>query len=282
MTENNTITIGVVGLGLIGGSFAKAYHAAGHKVLAFDTDASILEFAKLSGNVDADLSRENLKDCDLILICVYPQAAVDFLENEGPYIGTHPVVIDCCGTKRVIVEAGMDAAKRFGFTYVGGHPMAGTQYSGFKHARKDMYKGAPMVIVPPTNDDLDLLMRIKELLAPAGFNSITVSSAEKHDEMIAFTSQLAHVVSSAYIKSPTAKAHKGFSAGSYKDMTRVAWLNPEMWAQLFLDNKDYLADEIDALIENLTAYKEAVAAGDKEALIKLLDEGRRRKEEIDG
>ncbi|MBO7729885.1 MAG: prephenate dehydrogenase [Lachnospiraceae bacterium] len=282
MAENNSFTIGIVGLGLIGGSFAKAYHAAGHKVLAFDTDASILEFAKLSGNVDADLSRENLKDCDLILVCVYPQAAVDFLENEGPYIGTHPIVIDCCGTKRVIVEAGMDAAKRFGFTYVGGHPMAGTQYSGFKHARKDMYKGAPMVIVPPTNDDLDLLMRIKELLSPTGFNSITVSSAEKHDEMIAFTSQLAHVVSSAYIKSPTAKAHKGFSAGSYKDMTRVAWLNPEMWAQLFLDNKDYLADEIDALIENLTAYKEAVAAGDKEALIKLLDEGRRRKEEIDG
>ena len=282
MTDNNTFTIGVVGLGLIGGSFAKAYHAAGYKVLAFDTDSSILEFAKLSGNVDADLTRENLKECDLILICVYPQAAVDYLEKEGPYFGTHPIVIDCCGTKRVIVDAGMDAAKRFGFTYVGGHPMAGTQYSGFKHARKDMYKGAPMVIVPPTNDDLDLLMRIKELLAPAGFNSITVSSAEKHDEMIAFTSQLAHVVSSAYIKSPTAKAHKGFSAGSYKDMTRVAWLNPEMWAQLFLDNKDYLADEIDALIENLTAYKEAVAAGDKEALIKLLDEGRRRKEEIDG
>ena len=263
MTDNNTFTIGVVGLGLIGGSFAKAYHAAGHKVLAFDTDSSILEFAKLSGNVDADLTRENLKECDLILICVYPQAAVDYLEKEGPYFGTHPIVIDCCGTKRVIVDAGMDAAKRFGFTYVGGHPMAGTQYSGFKHARKDMYKGAPMVIVPPANDDLDLLMRIKELLAPAGFNSITVSSAEKHDEMIAFTSQLAHVVSSAYIKSPTANAHKGFSAGSYKDMTRVAWLNPEMWAQLFLDNKDYLADEIDALIENLTAYKEAVAAGDK-------------------
>ena len=282
MSETPVFNIGIVGLGLIGGSFAKAYHAAGHKVLAFDTDEAILDFTRLIGNVDDVLSRENLKDCDLILICVYPQAAVDYLEKEGPYFGTHPIVIDCCGTKRVIVDAGMDAAKRFGFTYVGGHPMAGTQYSGFKHARKDMYKGAPMVIVPPTNYDIDLLMRIKELLAPAGFNSITVSSAEKHDEMIAFTSQLAHVVSSAYIKSPTAKAHKGFSAGSYKDMTRVAWLNPEMWAQLFLDNKDYLADEIDALIENLTAYKEAVAADDKDALIKLLDEGRRRKEEIDG
>ncbi len=282
MTENNTFTIGIVGLGLIGGSFAKAYHAAGHKVLAFDKDASILEFAKLSGNVDADLSRENLKDCDLILVCVYPQAAADYLISEGPYIGTHPIVIDCCGTKRVIVDAGMDAAKQFGFTYVGGHPMAGTQFSGFKHARKDMFKGAPMVIVPPTNDNLDLLMRIKDLLAPAGFKSITVSSAEKHDEMIAFTSQLAHVVSSAYIKSPTARAHKGFSAGSYKDMTRVAWLNPEMWAELFLDNKDYLSDEIDALIDNLTAYKEALAADDREGLIELLQEGKQLKEEIDG
>lgn len=282
MTENNTFTIGIVGLGLIGGSFAKAYHAAGHKVLASDTDASILEFAKLSGNVDDNLSRENLKDCDLILICVYPQAAADFLVNEGPYIGTHPIVIDCCGTKRVIVDAGMAAAKRFGFTYVGGHPMAGTQFSGFKHAKKEMFKGAPMVIVPPTNDDLDLLMRIKDLLSPAGFKSITVSSAEKHDEMIAFTSQLAHVVSSAYIKSPTARAHKGFSAGSYKDMTRVAWLNPEMWAELFLDNKDYLSDEIDALIDNLTAYKEALAADDRDGLIALLQEGKLLKEEIDG
>ena len=213
---------------------------------------------------------------------MYPQAAVDFLEAEGAFIGPHPVVIDCCGTKRVIVDAGMDAAKRHGFTYVGGHPMAGTQYSGFKHARKDLYKGAPMVIVPPSNDDIDLLMRIKDLLEPAGFGSITVSSARQHDEMIAFTSQLAHVVSSAYIKSPTARAHKGFSAGSYKDMTRVAWLNPEMWAQLFLDNKDFLAEEIDALIANLTAYKEAVAAGDKERLIALLEEGKRLKEAIDG
>ena len=282
MSETPVFNIGIVGLGLIGGSFAKAYHAAGHKVLAFDTDEAILDFARLSGNVDDVLSRENLKDCDLILICVYPQAAVDFLEAEGPYFGTHPIVIDCCGTKRVLTEAGMAAAKRHGFTFVGGHPMAGTQYSGFKHARKDMYKGAPMVIVPPTNDDIDLLMRIKELLEPVGFRSITVSSAEEHDEMIAFTSQLAHVISSAYIKSPTARAHKGFSAGSYKDMTRVAWLNPDMWTELFLDNKENLVHEIDLLIEHLSEYKEAIAAEDSETLRKLLQEGKTLKEEIDG
>ena len=282
MSETPVFNIGIVGLGLIGGSFAKAYHAAGHKVLAFDTDEAILDFARLSGNVDDVLSRENLKDCDLILICVYPQAAVDFLEAEGPYFGKHPIVIDCCGTKRVLTEAGMAAAKRHGFTFVGGHPMAGTQYSGFKHARKDMYKGAPMVIVPPTNDDIDLLMRIKELLEPVGFRSITVSSAEEHDEMIAFTSQLAHVISSAYIKSPTARAHKGFSAGSYKDMTRVAWLNPDMWTELFLDNKENLVHEIDLLIEHLSEYKEAIAAEDSETLRKLLQEGKNLKEEIDG
>lgn len=277
-----TFTVGITGLGHIGGSFAKAYHAAGHKVLAFDTDKAILDFAKLSGAVDEVLTRETLKDCDLILIAVYPQAAVRFLEEEGPYIGSRPLVIDCCGTKRVVTEAGMDAAKRFGFTFLGGHPMAGTKYAGFKYSETDLFQGAPMVLVPPTYDNIDLLMRVKELLAPCGFGCITVSDAEQHDRMIAFTSQLAHVISSSYIKSPTARAHNGFSAGSYKDMTRVAWLNPPMWAELFLDNKENLLNEINYLIGNLEDFKKALSAEDREALIDLLAEGRRLKEEIDG
>ena len=200
----------------------------------------------------------------------------------GPYIGKHPVVIDCCGTKRVPMYEGVKLAEKYGFLYIGGHPMAGTQYSGFKYAKETLYKGAPMVIVPPRFDDIVLLDRIKELLAPAGFRKITVTTAEKHDEMIAFTSQLAHVVSNAYVKSPTATKHKGFSAGSYKDMTRVAWLNPQMWAELFLDNKDYLINEIDLLIKNLGEYRDAIEKGDRERLIKILDDGKKRKEEIDG
>ena len=276
------LTVGIVGLGHIGGSFAKAYHAAGHKVLAFDTDKMILDFAKLSGAVDEELTREKLKDCDLILIAVYPKAAVAFLEEEGPFIGSRPLVIDCCGTKRVVTEAGMRAAEKFGYTYIGGHPMAGTKYAGFKYSEEDLFQGAPMVIVPPTYDNIEFLMRIKALLAPCGFKSITVTDASQHDKMIAFTSQLAHVVSSSYIKSPTAKEHSGFSAGSYKDMTRVAWLNPPMWAELFLDNKDNLLNEINSLIQNLEDFKKALSAEDREALIKLLEEGRRLKEEIDG
>ena len=282
MKEEKEMVAGVVGLGLIGGSFAKAYHVAGHKVLAREIDKSVLGFAELSDAVDGELTKENIKDCDIVIICVYPQAVVDFLEEFGPYIGKHPVVIDCCGTKRVPMTEGIKIAEKYGFLYIGGHPMAGTQYSGFKYAKETLFKGAPMVIVPPEFDNIVLLDKVKELLAPAGFRKITVTTAEKHDEMIAFTSQLAHVVSSAYIKSPTALAHRGFSAGSYRDMTRVAWLNPQMWAELFLDNSDYLINEIGILIDNLSAYKNAIENGNRDELIRLLDEGRKRKEEVDG
>lgn len=273
---------GIVGLGLIGGSFAKAYSRDGAEVYAYDSDASILQFAILSGAVSEELTKDNIKDCDLILICTYPEAAIAYLKDNAEYFGNKPIVMDCCGTKRVVVEAGMKIAKENGFLYVGAHPMAGTQFSGFKYSREDMYVGAPMVIIPPVYDDMSLFDRIKELLKPAGFRGITVTTAEEHDEIIAFTSQLAHVVSNAYIKSPTALLHNGMSAGSYRDMTRVAWLNPEMWAELFLDNKENLLSEIDILIDNLTKYREAISNDDEKELIKLLLEGKLLKEKVDG
>ena len=276
------MTVGIVGLGLIGGSFAKAYHAAGHTVLAFDIDRSTYDFAVLSGTVNGPLTDETLSTCDLILIAVIPSAAVDYLKHHAAHIGPKPVVIDCCGTKRVVCAACFPLAKEHGFTYLGGHPMAGTHNSGFKYATPTMFHNAPMVLVPENHNDIQLLSRVKDLLAPAGFSRFSITTAEQHDEMIAFTSQLAHVVSNAYIKSPTAGLHKGFSAGSYKDMTRVAWLAPRMWAELFLENKDYLMAELGTLMENLRRYQEAMERNDLPGLVQLLDEGRRRKEEVDG
>ena len=276
------MTVGIVGLGLIGGSFAKAYHAAGHTVLAFDTDRSTYDFAVLSGTVNGPLTDETLSTCDLILMAVIPSAAVGYLKQHAAHIGPKPVVIDCCGTKRVVCTACFPLAKQFGFTYLGGHPMAGTHNSGFKYAAATMFHNAPMVLVPANHNDIELLSRVKELLAPAGFSRFSVTTAEQHDEMIAFTSQLAHVVSNAYIKSPTAGLHKGFSAGSYKDMTRVAWLAPKMWAELFLENKDFLMAELNTLIDNLRQYQDAMEHDDLPGLIQLLDDGRKRKEEVDG
>lgn len=276
------MTVGILGLGLIGGSLARAYHDAGHRVLGCDRDASTVQFAQIAHAVDAPLTEENIGSCELLLLAVCPQAAADYLEAMGDKIAKTAVVVDCCGIKRQICEAGFRLAERHGWLYVGGHPMAGTHFSGFKYSRADLFKGAPMVLVPPVFDDIRLLERVKALLAPPQFGQFSVTTAEKHDQMIAFTSQLAHVVSNAYIKSPTAGAHRGFSAGSYKDLTRVAWLNAPMWTELFLDNRDFLLAELDTLMENLQVYRDALANGDAAALCTALEAGKRRKEEVDG
>jgi len=139
-----------------------------------------------------------------------------------------------------------------------------------------------MVLVPPVFDDIDLLQRVKDALAPCKFGFFSVTTAQEHDKMIAFTSQMPHILSNAYIKSPTALNHKGFSAGSYKDLTRVAWLNPQMWAELFLENKDNVLFELDYYITSLKAYRDALQQNDISALTMLLEEGRKRKEEVDG
>ncbi len=276
------MTVGIVGLGLIGGSFAKAYHEAGWQVLARDADQNTLDFAKLSGAVDSELTDDKLPACDLILLAAYPAASISYFKEKAHLMGGHPVVIDCCGTKRVVCAACFSVARENGVTFLGGHPMAGTHNSGFKYARANLFHGAPMVLVPMDRDDIALLGRVKELLAPAGFGRFSVTSAREHDEMIAFTSQMAHIVSNGYIKSPSAGAHKGFSAGSYKDMTRVAWLAPEMWAELFLENKDFLLKELDFFMSSMQQYRDALAADDQQQLVRLLDEGRKRKAEVDG
>ena len=276
------MTVGIVGLGLIGGSFAKAYHQAGHRVLALEKDPSVLDFAILSGAVQGALTLDEIPQCDLILVAVYPAAAVEFFRENADRFGDKPLVMDCCGVKREVCDAVFPLAREHGFTFLGGHPMAGTHNSGFKYATADLFRRAPMVLVPDSFHDIQLLSRAKALLEPAGFARFSVTTAQEHDKMIAFTSQLAHVVSNAYIKSPTARLHRGFSAGSYKDMTRVAWLNSAMWAELFLENKDFLLEELDTLMASLAQYREAIAGEDLPRLTALLEDGKRCKEEVDG
>lgn len=274
------MTVGIVGLGLIGGSLAKAYHEAGHRVLAYDIDSSVTAFAQMANAVDEALSEENIAQCDLLLLAVYPQAAIDYLAQYAALLRKDAVVVDCCGTKRIVCAACFKIAKEHGFLFVGGHPMAGTHFSGFKYSRATLFKGAPMVLVPPVLDDMQMIERVCKLLDAPCFGHFSVTTAEKHDEMIAFTSQLAHVVSNAYVKSPTARSHKGFSAGSYKDLTRVAWLNPQMWTELFLDNRDHLITELDGLCSELQKYRDALSEGNSETLCALLEEGKRCKEEV--
>ena len=274
--------VGILGLGLIGGSMARAYAKNGHTVYAAEKNSTILEFAQLAGVVHGLLNEDTISYCDLILPAIYAGGSCQWLEANASHIRRDALVIDCCGIKKQICECGFRLADQYGFTFIGGHPMAGSHFSGFKYSRSNMFQGAPMVLVPRKFDDPMLLERAKEALKPCNFGSFSVTTAQEHDKMIAFTSQMPHIVSNAYIKSPTAHLHKGFSAGSYKDLTRVAWLNPQMWAELFLSNKENILSELDFYIDALTKYKNAIEANDEDALIRILDEGRKRKEEVDG
>ena len=282
MSAGKVKIVGVVGLGLIGASFARAYKEAGYKVLAYDADSSVTLMGKLSGFVDDELKPELLAKCDVVLICIYPQGTIDYVKKNAGMFKKGGLVMDTGGIKRVVCDACFKIAAKNDFVFVGAHPMAGTKYSGLKHSKSTMFKGAPLVIVPPVFDDMKLIDRVKAAVEPAGFGSFCLSHADKHDEMIAFTSQMAHVVSNAYVKSPTASEHHGFSAGSYKDLTRVAWLNAGMWAELFMENKDNLIREIDSLIGELGKYKAAMEKGDQKKLQQLLQEGSDRKAELDG
>ena len=276
------MNVGILGLGLIGGSLARAYVLDGHTVYAAEKDETILSFAMLAGAVHGKLDADTIPGCDLILLAIYPGGSAGWLEENAHLVNPAALVLDCCGIKREICQRCFPLAEKYGFTFVGGHPMAGSQFSGFKYSRANLFEGQPMVLIPPVFDNIELLERVKQALKPCRFGAFSVITAEKHDKIIAFTSQMPHILSNAFIKSPTALEHKGFSAGSYKDLTRVAWLNPNMWAELFLENRDFVLEELDFYIRSLTAYRDAIEKDDISTLVSLLEDGKRRKEEVDG
>jgi prephenate dehydrogenase len=273
--------VGIVGLGLIGGSAAKAYKAAGHIIYAYDINESVTGFAHLEGVVDEVLSVANIAACDLLLLTATPKASAGYLEENAELLSSHTVVIDFCGTKEMICSLGFALAKKHGFTFIGGHPMAGLQFSGYKYSKATLFNGASFILVPPVHDDIVLFDSVKQLLLPLGFKKFVVTTADYHDKMIAYTSQMCHVVSNAFIKSPTAKQHKGYSAGSFRDFTRVSRLNEAMWTELFLANREHLLSELNMLITSLGEYRDAIFANDAETLQRLLRDGRIAKEETE-
>ncbi len=274
--------IGIIGLGLIGGSMAKALKKyTGHTVYGYDIDDSVIKSAVEAGSIDRKISAEELSACDLILLGLYPRQAVEFVRKNIDSFRPGSIVIDLCGVKQYLTEALSGICAEHQITYIGGHPMAGKERWGFSSADADLFRGASMIITPDVRVPQELLGQLEKLFAEIGFGRTTVTTSKAHDSMIAFTSQLAHVVSSAYIKSPRARQHEGFSAGSYKDLTRVAKLNSQMWTELFLENRECLLDEIDTIQKHLQEYRDAIAAKDDRRLYELLEEGRKIKEALD-
>lgn len=272
------MNVGIVGLGLIGGSMAKSIKVrTAHTVWGVDLDAETMTLSRLSGAIDGMLTPENLPECDLVLVAIRPAAAVRWVSENAHLIRKTAILVDLCGVKRNVCEKLAPIAKEAGFAYIGGHPMAGRERGGFVHSSEELFTGASMILTPDQNTDMRMLETLKSFFTDIGFAGLTFSTPEEHDRIIAYTSQLAHLVSSAYIKSPEAQIRRGFSAGSFRDMTRVAHLDEAMWTELFLDDADYLTEQLEILIDHLNEYREALSAHDAEKLQALLKDGREKK-----
>ncbi|MDD2189877.1 MAG: prephenate dehydrogenase [Eubacteriales bacterium] len=282
-TEVDIMRIGIVGLGLIGGSIAKAFKQnTEHEILGTDLLESVICKAILLEAIDGRLTDDNTGQCDIIILALYPGATVEYLKNHQKDIKKGTIVMDCSGVKEAVCAEIQPIAAEREFKYVGGHPMAGIEFSGFGHSKRNLFKHASMILAPQSDMSIQDMELLKRLWLSLGFNHVQISTPEEHDKMIAFTSQLAHVVSSAYVKSPQALKHKGFSAGSYNDLSRVARLNETMWTELFMLNRKNLVEEIDGMIERLHEYRDAINDGKEKELCELLREGTERKIIIDG
>ena len=276
------MTVGIVGLGLIGGSLARSIKVhTDFEVLGMDINPQTMLQANLLGAIDGTLTEDNLARCDGVLVALYPAAIVTWITEHQDAFRPGAWVIDCGGVKEAVCTPLNALAQGKPWHYCGGHPMAGREFSGFRYAKDDLFDRASMILTPPRDAGPEVLTWLKDFFLTIGFRRVQFTTPREHDEMIAYTSQLAHVVSSAYVKCPLAQKHRGFSAGSFADMTRVAKLNEDMWTELFFDNRDALLPEINGLIDRLTAYRDALAAEDHQAMKQLLREGREIKEALE-
>ncbi|MCH3953698.1 MAG: prephenate dehydrogenase [Eubacterium sp.] len=276
--------VGIVGLGLIGGSLARALKASGAEVYGYDVQPLTLQFVQMQGSCDEVLDENNVNECDYIFLAIPPKAAEDWLKDHAEKIGKRekqPVIMDCCGVKRSICKIGFELEKTAGITFVSTHPMAGRENWGFKNSEEDMFEGAVCAVIPSDRDrnNLDLMGEVKDVLRKAGFSRFSVMTPDEHDEVIAFTSQLSHLVSSSFVKCDDGiREEAEVAGGSFRDMTRVAFLNEHVWADLFLENRDNLLDKLNLLIGELQKYREALENNDRDELTDLLAEGREEKE----
>ena len=255
------MTIGIRGLGLIGGSFEKAFLRTGHCVLNLK-----------------DAPAEKIGSCQLVIVCLPPLLVAPWIMEHADDFAEDALITDAAGVKGVVCAALAECAKAAKWTYVGGHPMAGKERSGYANATADLFRNASMIFTPYGWTDASAVERLKEIFSEIGFSRFVVTDPARHDEMIAYTSQLAHVVSSAYVMDALSKSHRGFSAGSFQDMTRVATVDPDIWTDLFLSNKTALDDVLTRLIDRLSTYRDAIRAEDATALRSMLADGRTAKE----
>ncbi len=273
-------TVAIVGLGLIGGSYAKALARHPHyKIIGIDKDPEIIRMAISDKAISQGGDASSLPLADIVLLALYPQATIDYIKENGDKFKKGAIVCDLCGVKSAVCEEIIPFSKEKGFAFIGAHPMAGKEVSGYQNSEATLFQNSSFIITPQDapHEAIDTLTK---LAFDAGFCQVVQTTPHDHDKRIAFTSQLPHAIACAYVKSPRSRQYKGFSAGSFKDVSRVALINEKLWSELFLMNSNKLSDEIDLLIKHLSEIRDAMDRGDKESLEKLLADSRKIMEEL--
>lgn len=274
------MNITVVGLGLIGASLAKAIKLrTDNHIIGIDINGDVTSKALSDGTIDKIGTVDDLAVTDLTIISLYPNAAIDFVKSNAERIKTGSVIIDTCGIKSKICAELVDFSHSRGFEFIGAHPMAGKEKFGYDYSEETLFDNAYMILTPVDADEKNVEM-LKSLSKQIGFKDVTISTPSEHDRIIAYTSQIPHVLACAYVSDPDAKLHNGFSAGSYKDISRVADINARLWQELFIENSSRLVGHIDELIANLQSLKRMIENGDHEALQAALQKARDTKAKI--
>ena len=271
----------IAGLGLIGGSLAKAIKKnTPYTVLGYDIDSVVICESKSVKAIDRAVNANEFNQADIVFVALYPKAAAEFINTNLSNFKSGSIICDCCGIKKALYDM-LDEKVLKGerFTFIGGRPMAGREVYGFANSVDNLYDNASFIMTPE-NADSEKVKKLEQIILQIGFKSITKTDIATHDYMIAYTSQLAHVLACSYIFDPLAQKHKGFSAGSFLDVTRVANINETMWAELFLENKQALSDEIDILIKNLNLFKDAIDTSDEQTLRSLMKKSCQIKENL--
>lgn len=273
------MTITVIGLGLIGGSLCKAIKVKTENTCyGVNRNPAVLDAALKDGAIDRGFALgERLPVSDVYVVCFHPRMTINYIAQRAGEFSPGSLVIDVCGVKSAVVQEAERALLPQGVRFLGTHPMAGREFSGYDYSLPTLYDGASIVLTPTAQSRPEDVELIKGLAAELGFGRIVATAPEEHDRIIAFTSQMAHVVANAYVKTPMLERHGGFTGGSFQDMTRVARLNADMWTELFLMNRGPLLDEVDNIIRHLTEYRDALADGDGKRLRSLLQDGSDRK-----
>lgn len=276
-----TKTIAIVGLGLIGGSMALALQKqGGSTVLGYDRDPDTQAAALACGAIQEAAGPDSLPRAELLILALPPEAAVACLRELRDFLQPGTLVTDVCGVKRAVVAACEPLCRERNLLFLGGHPMAGRERGGFQNATGNLFRGASYILTPTAGTPEAAVSYMKQFAADLGCGGVTVAAPEEHDRMIAFTSQLPHVLAGAYVQSPQCPDHRGYSAGSYRDVSRVAAVDEALWSQLFLMNRDMLSGELDGLIRRLQTAREALASGDREAVAEVIRRGRLVKERL--